>query len=149
MGAVNATDAPTRTAFSGMLRLLYSGAWAQIDCALFAARKKDVITLTSGSRTLTAAESGSLLCNTGAAGAVTFVLPPATPGLEFFANVTAAQELRLDPDGSEVMALPSTGALQTGGKYLTANTIVGAVHIVCVDAGVWRTQSYLGTWTAV
>jgi len=98
--------------------------------------------------TLTPAQSGLIASNAGAAGAATFVLPPATPGLEFIFLVEAAQELRIDPDGTETIALPATGVQQVAGKYIGADAIGERIHLVCLTAGTWDAVSHAGTWTA-
>jgi hypothetical protein len=98
--------------------------------------------------TLTAAESGSVHTNAGASGAIVLALPAATVGLEFFFGVRAAQELRIDPNGSETISLPSDGIPGAAGKYLTANAIGETVHLVCVTAGTWAVMGFTGTWTA-
>lgn len=98
--------------------------------------------------TLTAAESGSVHTNAGAAGTVVLALPAAVVGLEFFFGVRVAQALRLDPDGTETISLPSTGVPGAAGKYLVADAIGETVHLVCVAAGSWAVMGYTGTWTA-
>lgn len=99
--------------------------------------------------TLTAAESGSVHTTVGASATVTFTLPAATAGLEYFFRVGAVQELRIDPNASETIALPSTGAPSAGGAYITANAVGETVHILCVTAGHWSVVGFTGTWTAV
>jgi hypothetical protein len=98
--------------------------------------------------TLTIGESGSVHTNTGAAGTVVLTLPPATVGLEFFFGVGVAQALRLDPDGTETISLPSTGVPGAAGKYLVADAIGETVHLCCTKAGNWSVMGYTGTWTA-
>lgn len=98
--------------------------------------------------TLTAAESGTLHTTVGASGTVTFSMPAATVGQEFFFRVGAAQELRIDPDGTETIALPSTGVQAAAGKYITANAAGESVHVVCDTAGQWTVYGFTGTWTA-
>lgn len=98
--------------------------------------------------TLTPQDSGSLHTTYGATGTVVATLPAATVGLEYSFEVGAAQELRLDPDGTETIALPSTGAQSAAGKYITANAAGEGVHIRCTKAGQWSVVSYIGTWTA-
>lgn len=85
----------------------------------------------------------------GAGGTVTFALPAATVGQRYSFVVKATQELRIDPNGTETIALPSTGAQQAAGAYLTANANGESVEIVCVKAAEWDCVSYTGTWTAV
>lgn len=86
--------------------------------------------------------------NVGATGAATFTLPAAEPGLRVTAIVEAVQELRLDPNGTETIALPSTGAQGAAGKYLTANALAETVELVCITAGTWDAVNFQGTWTA-
>lgn len=101
----------------------------------------------TASDTLTNAESGSVHTTTGAAGTVTFTLPAAIVGVEFYFRVGAVQELRIDPNGTETIALPSTGVAGAAGKYLTANAIGESVHIMCTEAGTWTVFGFTGTWT--
>lgn len=98
--------------------------------------------------TLLATETGSTHTNTGATGAITIVLPAATVGLEFFFGVGAAQELRIDPNGSETISLPSTGVPGATGKYLAADAVGETVYLRCVKAGNWAVFGFTGTWTA-
>ncbi len=110
-----------------------------------------VITATDGI-TLTAKDCapgrGVVVHNAGAGGAVAVNLPAATPGLEVVGLVQAAQELRLNPDGTETISLPSTGVAGAAGKYLTANAAGESVVLKCFVAGSWCCLGYTGTWTA-
>lgn len=99
--------------------------------------------------TLTANDSGECHSSKGAAGAIVATLPAAVVGLNFIFYVGATQEHRVDPAASEVMQLPSTGANQAGGAYLTANAIGETLHIACFETGVWSVIASVGTWTAV
>jgi len=110
--------------------------------------QKRVVTAHTAGDTLAATETGTVHTTVGASGTVTFSLPAATVGTEFFFRVGAAQELRLDPDGTETIALPSTGVQGAAGKYLTANADGESVHIACDKAGEWTVYGYTGTWTA-
>ena len=93
-------------------------------------------------------DSGATLTNTGASGQVTFSLPAAVKGLSIRARVDAAQELRLHPNGSEQICLPSTGVPGAAGKYLSADAVNETVHLRCIEDGIWDVVSYTGTWTA-
>ncbi len=106
-----------------------------------------VITKTAD-HTVLATQSGSILTNTGASGAITFSLPAAVPGMRFTARVSVAQQLRLDPNGTETISLPSNGVPGAAGKYLVADAIGETVDLVCVVAGSWSVVGYTGTWTA-
>lgn len=94
-------------------------------------------------------DNGKTFTNEGAAGAVVFSLPAATVGQWYRFKVKAAQELRIDPNGTETMSLPSTGAKQAAGAYLVADADGETLEIECVKAGQWESNFYTGTWTAV
>lgn len=94
-------------------------------------------------------ENGSGFRTTGAGAAVTFALPAALEGMHYYFYVDAVQELRIDPNGTETISLPSSGAPQAAGAYLTANAIGESVHIVCPKDGHWAVMGFTGTWTAV
>jgi len=96
---------------------------------------------------LTAAAAGGVYTNEGAGGAAALLLPAAAVGMEFYFYVMAAQELRIDPDGTETIGLPSSGVQQAAGKYIVADAVGEYVHILCVKAGQWETLDYRGTWT--
>lgn len=115
------------------------------DAAILGWRRK--VTADADAGLLTAAHSNGVFTNEGAGGAATFALPAAAVGLEFYFYVMAAQELRIDPNGSETIGLPSSGAQQAAGKYITADAVGEFVHIRCVKAGQWETLGYRGTWT--
>lgn len=98
--------------------------------------------------TVLAAECGTGFTNTGAGAAIVFALPVAVVGLHYYFYVGVAQELRIDPNGTETISLPSTGVPGGAGKYLTADAIGESVHLVCAKAGSWTVYGYTGTWTA-
>lgn len=112
------------------------------------AKEPNAVAAKTAAYTVTAAESGKRFTNTGASGAIAFTLPAAAIGLEYWFWVGAAQELRIDPNGSETIALPSTGAQSAAGKYISADAVGEWVHVECVKAGEWAVMGYLGTWTA-
>lgn len=70
------------------------------------------------------------------------------PGLHYYFRVSVAQELRIDPNGSETISLPSTGVPGAAGKYLTADAIGETVRLVCAVTGSWSVFGHTGTWTA-
>ncbi|HVJ67579.1 MAG TPA: hypothetical protein VM510_06320 [Caulifigura sp.] len=112
------------------------------------ATNKPIVEAHTSGDTLAASESGSVHTTVGASGTVTYAMPAAVVGLQFFFRVGAAQELRIDPNGSETIALPSTGVAGGAGKYLTANADGETVHLMCTKAGEWSVFGYTGTWTA-
>jgi hypothetical protein len=92
-------------------------------------------------------DNGKTFTNEGASGAITFALPAATVGQRYRFVAKAAQELRIDPNGSETIAL-DTGVQQAAGKYLTFNAIGERISVECVKAGEWDTCDPVGTITA-
>jgi hypothetical protein len=102
----------------------------------------------TGDYTVLAADHGKTFTTVGAAGTVTFAMPAAVLGHRNEFRVGAAQELRIDPNGTEVIALPSTGVAGAAGKYLTANADGETVEIECTKAGQWSVFGFTGTWTA-
>lgn len=99
--------------------------------------------------TVTTADNGRTFSTAGASGTVVFSMPAAVPGLRYRFYVGAAQELRIDPNGTETAGLPSTGVQQAAGAYLTANAAGETLDLQCVVAGSWSPFGYSGTWTAV
>lgn len=98
--------------------------------------------------TVTTDDSGKTFSTKGAGAAVTFAMPAAVVGLKYRFYVGAAQELRIDPNGTETISLPSTGVAGAAGKYLTANAIGETVEVECCEAGTWAVYGFTGTWTA-
>lgn len=98
--------------------------------------------------TLLVAEANSIHTNAGASGTIVIILPAATVGQEYEFAVGAAFELRIDPNGTETIALPSTGAQGGAGKYLVADAVGEWVRLKCVVAGTWTPMGYFGTWTS-
>ena len=92
------------------------------------------------------AYSGSIITNEGATGAAVFALAAASVGVELTFRVMTAQELRIDPSGTETIALPSAGAQGAAVKDLTADAVGEWVKLVCVKAGQWQVEGYFGTW---
>ena len=111
-------------------------------------RQRQTVTEKTASYTVLAAENGSYFTNNGASGAITFSLPASEVGMHYHFGVREAQELRIDPNGSETISLPSNGVPGATGKYLVADAIGETVSLVCVEAGTWACFGYTGTWTA-
>jgi len=108
----------------------------------------DSVAVKTADYTVLASESGKLFSTVGASGTVVFAMPAATVGLKYRFHVGAAQELRIDPNGTETISLPSTGVAGAAGKYLTANAAGETVDLECVSAGTWACFGFTGTWTA-
>lgn len=98
--------------------------------------------------TLTVHETGTLHTNKGATGEVILTLPAATVGLHYKFAVLAAQTLTIEPNGTNQIALPSSGVPGSAGVNLGANAIAETLELVCVDTGVWAVFGFTGTWAA-
>jgi hypothetical protein len=139
-----------KTIFGWLKRLTTRVQTLETDFSAIVAATPEVVTLTTGTQAVTTDQANSdvVLTNTGAAATATFTLPAATPGMRVTAFVKANQQLRLDPNGTETIALPSTGVQGAAGKYLWADAVGEYVQLVCVTAGTWSSIGYFGTWTA-
>ncbi len=115
------------------------------DKTLLGLRRKVTVDA-DGMSGITEAYSGGVFTNEGASGAAVFALGAAAVGVELTFVVMTAQELRIDPSGTETIALPSSGAQGAAGKYLTADAVGEWVKLVCVKTGQWQVQGYAGTW---
>ena len=115
------------------------------DKALLGLRRKVTVDA-DGMSGITEAYSGGIFTNEGASGAAVFALGAAAVGVELTFRVMTAQELRIDPSGTETIALPSSGAQGAAGKYLTADAVGEWVKLVCVKTGQWQVEGYAGTW---
>ena len=107
--------------------------------------RRKVVSVDGGA--INAAMAGAIVNNAPSTSAAVFNLPAALVGMEFYFYVLAAFALRINPDGTETIGLPSSGAQQAGGKYIEADAVGEYVHIACVKAGQWETLDYRGTWT--
>lgn len=124
-----------------------AGVWVDTRESAALTRVRNTLISATGI-TLTPAQSGAIISNLGASAAAVYALPAATPGLEFEFLVEVAQELRIDPNGTETIALPSSGVQGAAGKYLTADAVAERVRLVCLTAGTWDVLDFAGTWTA-
>lgn len=107
--------------------------------------RRKVVSVDGGN--INAAMAGAIVNNAPSTSAAVFNLPAALVGMEFYFYVLAAFAMRINPDGTETIGLPSSGAQQAAGKYIEADAVGEYVHIACVTAGQWETLAYRGTWT--
>ena len=107
--------------------------------------RRKVVSVDGGA--INAAMAGAIVNNAPSTSAAVFNLPAALVGMEFYFYVLAAFAMRINPDGTETIGLPSSGAQQAAGKYIEADAVGEYVHIACVTAGQWETLAYRGTWT--
>ncbi len=96
--------------------------------------------------TVYAFDNGHSYTNEEATGDITLSLPPAIPGFEYRFIVMATYQLRIDPYGSETIAI--NGTQQDAGKHIWADAAGESCLLKCVKAGQWEQFDALGTWTA-
>ncbi len=99
--------------------------------------------------TVAAQDSGKTFTNQNAIGGETLVLPPAVTGLNYRFSVRAAQNMRIDPDGSDYfIGFQAGSALSTkaAGKYMESALVGAILEIKCSEAGTWDFVRY-GVWT--
>ena len=104
-------------------------------------------TTTPISITAAQALAGITVTNLGATGAVEFDLPAATVGMKVTARVIVAQNLALDPNGTEKIFNGSLADIGAGTPCL-ANAIGESATFQCLVAGQWNVTSSVGTWDA-
>ena len=93
---------------------------------------------------LDAVQSGSVISNKDATGAVTLSLPSDDDvGVIYYFVVLENQELRIDPGEAAIVA--DSG--QTAGKYKYSNVVGSTMTVVSSPGGDWLAISKSGTWS--
>ena len=98
---------------------------------------------------ITAAQAlaGITVTNHGASTACEFDLPAATVGMKVTAHVVVAQNLALDPNGTEHIFNGSLADIGAGTPCL-ANAVGESATFECLLAGQWNITKSVGTWDA-
>jgi hypothetical protein len=109
------------------------------------ARKKNVIVATAD-RTLAKSESGSLVTNVGAGGAVIVTLPADSEVNDTYLFVLGAAQLLTIANGKATEKFIINGGIQTADKDISADDEAEWVEITKVSATEWLCRSG-GTWT--
>lgn len=88
---------------------------------------------------------GGVITNEGASGVVTLTLPSAEVGMRLTVYALAAQEIELDPSGSELINFAGGVA---GDKVSNSTTpaVDDAITIICVEDGEWLVENFVGDW---
>jgi hypothetical protein len=96
--------------------------------------------------TLSLSDMGLNLTNTGASGTIVLTLPPAATclGRGFTVQLTVAQIVQLEPNGSESIYLGGSGV---AGKYLNIAGVIGNYANVYCDGTQWLVTGYAGVLT--
>ena len=97
--------------------------------------------------TLKPKDTGCVVNNTGASGAITVTLPAgARIGDCFEIMVNAAQEIRVDP-GLSTDSIVLTGLSPSAGEYVTANAAGEYATFTYIGNSTWFASNIGGTWT--
>ena len=95
--------------------------------------------------TLTAAQSGSVVSNTGAAGTVVYTLPTAVAGMNFRFYSTAAQVITIDPPAGVTIQLGATvGTADTG--TISSGALGDSCELFATSATTWIVTRYTTGW---
>ena len=94
----------------------------------------------AASYAISGAESGVAFSNAGAPGAITFTLPRATVGEEFWFHIVVAQALIVQAGPADTMFPKGAGS------SFTDTTIGDTLWVKCVIAGAWWLVGNSG-WT--
>jgi hypothetical protein len=138
---------------SGVIDEIIAGTSGQTDYRLanggdipfFSGNQPEYPIICTAATTVYPFDNGATYTNTGATGLVTLTLPAAVSGYSYSFDVAVAQELRVDPSGSETIGL--LGVQQGAGKYITNTTAGSRFKVWCNTAGQWESQAVVGTWT--
>jgi hypothetical protein len=91
-------------------------------------------------------ESGTTFTTDGATATVRFTLPTAVVGLRYRFRVGAAQALEVDPNGTETIAVATTGVQSAAGVHRTNSTNGCTLDVECTKAGQWSVFGKTGSW---
>jgi hypothetical protein len=97
--------------------------------------------------TITAAQChGSVITNTGSTGATVYTLPAATKGMVVQFTLTVAQDVDVNPNGTDLIV----GYGCSAGDAISSDATKGTkVTLQCLVAGEWDVVGDRGTWTDV
>lgn len=109
--------------------------------------KRSKVQTRTADLTLKPKDSGNIITNTGASGAVTITLPAGRRvGDNYKFRVNAAQELRIDP-GLPTDSIVVLGLSPSAGEYITANAAGEHIDLEYIGGGQWFASNIGGTWT--
>jgi hypothetical protein len=103
------------------------------------------VTAYTANHTVTAAQTGATLTNSGAVGTVTFTMPTPAAGLVYTFIVAAAQNVILDVGGSVVIAIGEIAGTPGGGA--SCNSPYSSVTLKAISTTLWVATSSIGSWT--
>ena len=104
-----------------------------------------ILTTKTSSYPLVATDSGQHFDNVGAVGAVTFTLPAAVRGLNFWFTVFAAQNLIVLCGAGDQVAVGNLNSAAAGN--IQSNVPFSSIFVMALDATQWVVKSQTGSWT--
>jgi len=106
-------------------------------------RYKRLISNKTGNYTILDTDSGTMFTNASAAGTVTLTLPTAAAGLTYVFVVKESQTLDIVRAGSDVIYDNNAGS----NTHVSSNAVGRVIRLTAISAGIWVTESIVGTWS--
>ena len=120
-----------------------TGAW---DAGAYAITAHVDVDVEASTTTLTAVQCrGKFISNEGA-GATVYTLPAAVVGMSVCIGLYTAQDVDVNPDGTDQILAMTDGA---GDAISSDATIGSSVTLACIKTGYWFALGYNGVWTDV
>jgi len=92
---------------------------------------------------------GTVITNAGAGGAIILTLPIAAAGLYCTFSTVNAQQVTVNPNGSQQLMQANIATLAAGDAVQSAASAGSSLTVVAVDSTNWVITSQTGTWTDV
>jgi len=116
-----------------------------ILAAILALAPQGSVVVDADGRTITAAESGSVYSNEGAAAIAPFVLPAAAAGLNYSFIVQDADGIRVTAAAGDTIRIAGD---VSGAAGKIENAVIGStVKLTAINATEWVGSVGAGTWT--
>lgn len=135
---------PTKAQLSAGTGITITPGSGTITIAATGGTNKTITAKTAGYNVLSG-DSQTVFTNTGASGSVTFTLPTASAGLEYFFYIDAVQTVVVTAPASTTIRLGGTASATAGN--VTAGAAGNMVHIIAISSTQYVTLGYNGTWT--
>lgn len=143
---LDSKDVELRSASEFVVFVRISGIWWEVARSI-PNRLERVRALTSAT-TLTAADSATVITNTGSGGDLNHSLPAATVGMTLKVRVTAAHKIKLTANGTDTIRDDDgTTVSAAGGNTEIAAVVGNAFDIACFEAAKWVVTYSRGTLT--
>jgi len=104
----------------------------------------DDISVITGDTTITAAMSGNVFTNEGAAGQIVFTLPAAAAGLNYTFYVYENKNLRVQTATGDQIKSGKFISIVTG--HVEADEVGSLIDIIAVNSSLWVVRSMVSAW---